>query len=322
MNPGDPLPTLSVVVALISGKTEDLASCLRALRDQLDPPSLEVLVPYDDPCSDVTRLAETYPDVHFLYAEGLDSATARAGSSREHHDTLRSIGLRAAQGRYVALTEDHATLGSRWCRTMVKLLEDHPQLAAIGGAVECGSDRILNRAVYYCDFGRYQNPIPEGPAEFVSDSNVVYRRDALDAIRDVWDGDYREHTVHLALVARGRPIWLTPRVAASQNRGAMTLAEAIRERYVWGRSFAGVRVEGTPVGRRLVYACLSPALPLILTSRLARKALSQPGRVGEFLAVLPHIALLNIAWAWGEFVGYMTGRPSDNTPASHLATVE
>ena len=66
MSISDPIPTLSVVVTLVSGRTEDLASCLQSLRDQEDPPSLEILVPYDDPCSDVTRLAETYPEVRFV----------------------------------------------------------------------------------------------------------------------------------------------------------------------------------------------------------------------------------------------------------------
>ncbi len=271
MSANESRPTLSVVVALISGRTNDLASCLQSLHEQHDPPSHEIVVPYDDPCRDVTRLAERFPRVRFVHAEGLDSAMARAGASREHHDTLRTIGLRAARGRYVALTEDHATLDPTWCRELVALLDEHPELAALGGAVECGSSRLLNRAVYYCDFGRYQNPLPEGPAEFVSDSSVVYRREALEAIRHEWDGNYREHTVHQALVGRGLQIWLTPRVAAWQTRGELSLGEALRERYVWGRSFAGIRVAGAPVSRRLIYAGLTPALPLVLTYRLCAR---------------------------------------------------
>jgi hypothetical protein len=201
-------------------------------------------------------------------------------------------------------------------------MDEHPELAALGGAVECGSDRLLNRAVYYCDFGRYQNPVPEGPAEFVSDSSVVYRREALEAIRDEWAGDYREHTVHRALVGRGLQIWLTPRVAAWQTRGTLTLGEALRERYVWGRSFAGIRVAAAPSGRRLIYAGLTPLLPIVLTHRLVHKALSRPGRLGEFLVALPYIALLNTTWAWGEFVGYITGRASGHGPAERLVAVE
>jgi hypothetical protein len=308
--------TLSVVVTLVSGKAEDLATCLRSLCHQEDLPPHEILIPYDDPCCDVARLAEDYPEARFLHADGLDFGVARANGSHAPYDVLRTIGLKAARGRYVALTEDHATLAPRWCRTLVALLEEHPEVGAVGGAIACGSDRLLNRAVYYCDFGRYQNPLPEGPATFVSDSNVVYRRQALDEIRSVWESGFREFPVHQALVEGGWPIWLTPRSTAWQNRGEMTLGAALKERYVWGRAFAGIRFDGKWTGQRLIYACLTPALPMLLTFRLIRKACSDGQHLGEFLPSLPHVALLNSVWASGEFVGYMTGRPESNPSSS------
>jgi hypothetical protein len=312
----DTMPMLSVVVTLVTGKIQDLACCLESLHGQEDPPSLEIVIPYDDPCHDVTRLAEIYPDVRFIRAEGLDTASSRDDGISVHHNALRTIGLKAARGRYVALTEDHATVGPQWCRILVGLLEEHPELGAIGSAVECGSNRLLNRAVYACDFGRYQNPVPEGPAAFVSDANVVYRRAVLDEIRGVWDGSYDEYTVHRIMVEQGHPIWLTPRAAAWQNRGEMTLARAMKERYLWGRLFAQIRVEGITLGRRWIYACLSPSLPVVLTLRLLRRALCHPQSLGEFLAVVPHVALLNSAWACGEFAGYATGRSAQAPSAA------
>ena len=155
-----------------------------------------------------------------MHADGLDSASARAGASREHHDTLRTIGLRAARGRYVALTEDHAVAARGWAQALTQALEAHPRVAAFGGAVDCGTDRLLNWAVYFCDFGRYQNPLREGPAHYVSDSNVAYRREALEAVRDAWQSDYRETVVHRALIDAGYQIWLTPKAEVAQRAGA------------------------------------------------------------------------------------------------------
>jgi hypothetical protein len=323
MSAGDSTPKLSVVVTLVSGKPDDLANCLRSLRDQEDAPSLEILVPYDDPCSDVARLSNSYPNVRFLHAEdGLDFAAARASGSHEPFDALRTIGLNAARGRYVALTEDHATLARRWCRTLVDLLEERPDVGAVGAAIECGSKRILNRAICYCDFGRYQNPLPEGPAAFVSDCNVVYRGKALAEIRSVWENGFHEFPAHHALVERGWPIWLTPRATAWQNRVEMTLGEALKERYIWGRAFAGIRFDDRSVGQRLIYAGLTPALPVLLTLRLIHRALSGTNRLREFLPALPYIALLTSFWAAGEFVGYLTGQPNSNVPARGSAVYE
>ena len=301
---------LSVVIALISGRKEDLDRCLVALiEQQIEAPEFEILVPYDEPVREVIELASRFPKVRFIPAEGLDTQAARAGASREHHDTLRTIGLRAAVGRIVALTEDHAVASATWCSDMLRLLDEQPELAAIGGAVECGSSALLNRAVYYCDFGRYQNPLPEGPAEFVSDSNVAYRREALESVANAWNDDYHETMVHWALVEKGLELWLTPRSEVHQTRHDLGTGEALLERYVWGRSFAGTRVRGVSGVRRILFAILSGLLPFVLTWRILRGAQARSRANARMLSALPWVFVLHSAWAWGEFVGYITGNP-------------
>ena len=303
-------PDLSVVVALISGKTGDLERCLAALRAQQGAPALEVLVPYDAPCAGSVALGSRFPEARFLPLEGVDTSAARAGASREHHDTLRTLGLRASRGRYVVLTEDHAHADPRFCAGLVAALEHHPKAGCVGGAVECGGRGLLAYAVYLCDFGRYQNPLLDGPAWFVSDSNVCYRREALDAVAPTWrDGqDYHETIVHGAIAQTGFELRLTPAVVVWQTRSGLTLGEALRERFVWGRSYAGSRVAGAPLGHRLVQAVKTPLLPFVLTARLLRGALARKRDVGRALLATPLLLLLSAVWSLGELVGYLTGR--------------
>lgn len=300
---------LSVVVGLISGKRADLERCLEALHAQTLQLELEILVPYDDPCREVTTLAARFPSVRFLRAEGLDTAAARAGASREHHDTLRTIGIRAASGDLIALTEDHAHTARTWCAEMAAALERHPKAAAVGGAVECDSERLLNWAVWFCDFGRYQNPLREGPSEFVSDSNVAYRRAALERVESVWREDYHETAVHWAMVEAGFELCTTPRVVVWQARSGLALGSALRERFVWARSFAGTRARMAGSPKRWIWAVASPLLPLLMTWRLARTAFSRGAHKGRFVAALPLIVLLQLFWAVGEFVGYVSADP-------------
>lgn len=301
-------PRLSVVPALISGKKDDLRRCLRALHDQSVRVPVEIVVPYDAPCAEVATLASEFPDVRFVRADGLDTAAARAGASREHHDTLRTIGLRAATGDVVALTEDHAHAARTWCEEMVAALERHPRAGAVGGAVECDSEHLLNWAVWFCDFGRYQNPLAEGPAPFVSDSNVAYRRTALEAVAASWADDYHETAVHEAMVAAGLDTCTTPRVVVWQARSGLSLGEALRERFVWARSYAGTRARLVG-GRRWILAFLTPALPLVMTWRLFDVTRRRGRNRGRFLRALPLILLLQTRWAMGELVGYVTARP-------------
>ena len=300
---------LSVVVALISGRVDDLRRCLAAQLRQTRAPD-EILVPYDDPCRDVTSLQSAFPAVRFIRAEGLDTAKARAGGSREHHDTLRSIGLRHASGEFVGLTEDHAHADPAWCQGMVDVLTRQATVAAVGGAVECDSPSALNWAVWFCDFGRYQNPLPEGPAAFVSDSNVMYRRAALERVKARWvDDDYHETAVHDAMVGAGLTLWTTPAVVVWQARSGLSWRAAFVERFVWARSYAGTRARLVGSPRRWVLAALSPALPFIMTLRTVRLTLKRGRHVGRLFAVLPAIVLLQLVWAIGEMVGYVTADP-------------
>ena len=302
-------PELTVVVGLISGKKDDLGRCLAALACQENPPSFEVVVPYDDPCADVRSLAAEHTAVRFIRAEGLDTAAARRGASREHHDSLRTIGLKNARGRIVALTEDHAVASPTWCADMVWLLDERPRAAAVGGAVDCRNDSIFSWAVYWCDFGRYQSPLREGPAPFVSDSNVAYRKDALEAIRSSWENDYHETIVHDALTRAGRELLLTPKSRVWQARGRLPILKSLVERFVWARSYAGTRVAAAPLARRLFLAAASFVLPLVLTWRIAKGVLERRILDRRFVLALPAIFLLQGFWAFGEFVGYVTKNP-------------
>jgi hypothetical protein len=300
--------TLSVVVALISGKTSDLRRCLQALGLQAGTGPTEILVPYDPPCADVMRLASEFPTVRFIAAETLDTFAARRGASREHHDTLRTIGLRAATGDVVALTEDHAQAAQNWSEELLAAVARYPRAGAVGGSVDCDSPRALNWAVWFCDFGRYQSPVAEGPAAFVSDSNVAYRREALEHVAQAWRDDYHETAVHWALTDAGYDLCLTPRVQVWQARTGLTLGGALRERFVWARSFAGTRAGLTAQPSRWVLAALSPLLPVVMTWRICRVTWQRQRHRRQLVRALPLIVLLQVIWASGEATGYITGR--------------
>ncbi len=304
-------PVLSVVVTVVSDTTEQadtrhLEGCLTALERQVNPPAMEVLVTCDARLGGVERLEQRFPRVRFIRVANLRSA--RYGPSREHHDELRGIGIRQARGELIAMLEDHGQPASDWCARMVA--EDNRSHAAMGGAMENGIDRALNWAVYFCDFGRYQNPVQRGPAPFVSDANVCYQRSALEKVAEAWKNSYNETRVHAALAARGETLWLSPDVVVYQHRLNLRLKPALQERYVWGRSYAATRSASAPVGRRLILAVLSPVLPFVLFQRLLRNVLRTRRNRAAFVRALPLTALLTLVWSFGEFVGYLTGRPA------------
>jgi hypothetical protein len=303
-------PVLSVVVVIVSdttragGDTSHLDGCLDALERQVDAPPMEIIVPYHSRTRGVEG-RRRFPGVRFLRADDLRSVT-ETGGSREHHDELRARGLAVARGEIIALLEDHARPDPHWC---ARIVEEHRQpFAAIGGAIENGIDRPLNWAVYFCDFGRYQNPIPSGASPFASDANVSYKRAALEAIRPTWERVFHETAVNSALTARGETIALSPEVIVRQYRAGLRLRDALRERFIWGRSYAASRAELAGGARPWLYAALSPALPGLLLSRMASNVLRKRRHRGAFLRAFPLTAVLTVSWSLGELAGYVTRR--------------
>ena len=310
MAPAD-RPILSVVVAIVSDTLSrpdvtHLEPCLSALTNQSGAPQMEVIVPYHPSVAGIVELRERFPEVRFLEVGDLRTYTGQSGT-REHHNELRARGVAAARGEIVALIEDHGKADPHWCARMVEA--HRAPVAAVGGAIENGAGGLLNWAVCFCDFGPYQNPVPEGDAAGASDANVSYKRAALESIRPVWREVFHEGAINHALKLRGERITLSPRAVVYQNRMNLSLRTALRERFVWGKSFgAGRRVTGVA---RLIWAALSVALPAVVLARHAAMA-AHKGKLAPFLKSSPLLALLVMAWGLGESIAYITGARIEN----------
>jgi GT2 family glycosyltransferase len=301
-------PAFSVVVVVTSGG-HHVERCLAALAAQVGAPPFEVLVPVDAGVPEASTWRREHPGVRFPQVPGGGDAAGDPGRAHLAYDRRRAAGLAAARAPIVALTEDHARPAPDWC---ARLAAAHARLphAVIGGAIDNASDTPLAWAVYFSDFGRYQSPLPEGPADYVSDVNVSYKRAALEAVGAAWRDAYHETAVHGALRARGETLWLCPDAVVHQERGALRLAPVLRERFAWGRLYAGKRAHEVDAARRALLALGSPLLAPLLLARQVRTAWRRGRERGAFARALPWLALLLLVWSAGECVGYWTGRPT------------
>lgn len=299
---------MSVVVAIVSDTTDPpnvshLERCLGSLRRQVHGSSVEVIVPWHRSVEGISEIRERYPEVCFL--EVTDLKTYLIGS-REHHDELRARGLAAARGNIIALIEDHGIPAPDW---IGKMIESHRMpYAAIGGAVENGEQSALSYAVCFCDFLRYQKPFSPGESRFVSDVNVSYKRDALESIRPVWQEIFHETAVSAALRARGERMALDPSIVFYQQRKNLRFGSALRERFVWGRSYAGTRARLAGPAHRIFWTAFSPALPLLIMTRMTFMAWRKKRTFATFLRAWPLTAAMVFSWSCGELIGYATGR--------------
>jgi hypothetical protein len=298
---------LSVVVTIVDGG-DTLVHCLDALATQQGAGPLEVLVPHDDSVPGMAEVFARFPQFVFLNLGPLQTATASASPAGQHElfDRRRAAGLASARGDLVAILEDRGVPRPHWAAEARRLHGQSPHVV-IGGAIENGCDRVLNWAVYFCDFGRYQRPFLAGPRPYVSDVNVCYKRVALEETRTLWQDRYHEPVVHGALLRSGAVLILSPDLIVDQFRGRLRLATLSRERVAWGRLFASLRTRDAGFGRCAMLAALSPLLPAVLFVRLTRMQLVKRVSRARFLTAAPAVAFLLCAWSLGEFLGYVTG---------------
>jgi hypothetical protein len=295
------------VVTVVDGDGA-LQRCLTALTGQEEPPPMEIVVPWDATIGSAEPWARMFPAVQFLDLGRL-SITHDPSTPRGQHelfDRRRAIGLAVAHGSIVAIVEDRGVPRADWAAAFMRLHDTLPN-AAIGGAIENGYDRILNWAVYFCDFGRYQLPFRLGPREYISDVNIAYKRQALDRTRELWKARYHEPVLHDALHRAGETLLLAPDPVVDEFRDGLRLLPVLRERIAWGRLFGALRVQHAPLTRRLALAAMSPLVPGVLFGRFLRDRIAKRTPIGRLLATAPIVGVLLCAWTIGEVTGYVTG---------------
>ncbi len=291
-----PEPQLSVVVPSVNG-AGDLIGCLEALERQRDDVTLEVLVA--DRCGDGLRQAvrERFPDVTVL--------DAPAGTTIPD---LRAMAFDAASGASVAVIEDHVIVPPGWARQLLEAQARGEDV--VGGAVEnAANQRVVDWAAFLCEYSHLLPPLPDGPSDWLTGNNTVYRRALLEKYREVTREGRWENHLHDALRRDGVTLYCRPAIRVGHKKH-YTVWEYLSQRYLYSRSYAGARTAGAPLARRLAWGLAAMALPPVLFGRTVARIWHKGVHRGELVRSLPLLGLFVTGWAAGEVVGAWFG-PGD-----------
>lgn len=299
--------TLSIIITSVEGPPA-LHRCLSQLMPQITGKSIEVIVPHESNGKNFDVLKKNFDEIQFIDI-GTVQTSARYGTpaaSHEIYDRSKSFGLSRAQGDILALLDDQGIPDPDWCD---QVIEAHKlPYGVVGGAIEHSGSGILNWAVYFQDFGRYQPPLQEGHSEYLSDVNISYKREILESVKELWAERFNEATVNWALAKNGIVLWQRPQMVVRLDRGKLNFRDLVSERYAWGRLFGYTRAENLSAIQRIGYAAASIFLPFILIFRMTKKVVIGKRTWSNFLSASAATALLTISWCYGEFVGYLTLR--------------
>jgi len=286
-------PLVSVVIASVNGLPA-IAECLDALAGQDGGDSAEILVV--DRCGEETRsaLRARFPIVQVVAADPATSVPA-----------LRAMGMARAKGAMIAILEDHCNVQPGWLRAIARQREAGTPV--VGGAVENGSvERTVDWAAFFCEYARFMPPVPRGEVREIAGNNTVYDRGVLarlgpEARVAVWESFLHERMRVLGIPFKSDPDLL---VIHKKSFGYLHF---LGQRYHYSRSFAGMRLDGSPWWKRLGYACATPLLPPLLMGRLIGAVARKRRHGTRFVRAAPVLATFLMSWAFGEAVGALLG---------------
>lgn len=289
--------TLSVIVIAICSSTY-LDRCLDALKRQTGVNEFEIIVVYDKRLEDIPSLNRKFPDVRMYTIKNMSTP-----------EELATLGIRKAGGDIIALTEDHCIPEEDWCSN---ILEAHESpYAAVGGAIKCVTENMIDWAFAFCDYYRYLPPVPEGPSPYLTVCNVAYKRLALEKVVRAWGDKFHEVTVNDALLNGGETLWLSQKLTVCQKRN-VGFFNALRERYSFGWLFGSTRAVSIDPQRRFLYFVAAPVIPFLLIFRMCKNVVLRKTSIPIFIRAFPVIFSFTIAISFGEFLGNIAGRiPSE-----------
>ena len=287
---------LSVVVPTVNG-LGDLIGCIAALEAQKDVP-LEILVV--DRLGDQVRadVARRFPDAKIIPVPR-DTTIPR----------MRELAFAAATGDAVAVIEDHVIVPPGWARALLDARRETG--AVVGGSIDnAARSSVVDWAAFLCEYSHCITPLPAGPTTALPGNNVIYDRALLERYRDTIAAGKWENHLHDAMHRDGVPMVLRPEIGVGHKKH-YTVGEYLSQRFLYARSYAGERVKGMPLAKRLSYGAAAFALPPLLMYRTVTRVLAKRRYRMQLLLSIPLLVLFIASWTAGEIVGYWMG-PADS----------
>lgn len=286
-------PDLSVVIPSVNG-LGDLIGCIEALELQRKDCELEIIV--------VDRLGKSVQDeVRRRFSDVVITSVALSTTIPE----MRATAFRQAQGNAIAVIEDHVIVPPGWARQLLDALERGADI--VGGSVEnAATGNLMDWAAFLCEYSHCIPPIESGSVSWLTGNNVIYRKKLLDEHREITDAGKWENYLHDTLRDEGVPLICNPEIVVGHKKH-YTFQEYMSQRYLYARSYAGARVKGEALPKRIFYGLAAFILPPLLFYRIVTRIYSKGKHRTLLFKSLPLIALFVTSWGWGEVVGYWFG---------------
>jgi hypothetical protein len=291
---GSAAPTISVVVGTGEGWPY-VRELVQSLSREAETIGAEIIIAdgSDNPAPAADDLG---PTVSWLPAPG------------EAVFALYVRAMRAARGDVVALTEDHALPRPGWISAALQAHAEHPDAAAIGGAIENGTtDGLIEWASYFTTQGPHMAPLGNKVVQATTnEANIAYKRAALERVDPDEGMGFMAVLYNRRLAESGETLRVDDRMVVDHfETTGWWPTTAIH--FHNGRSIGGFRRERGMTNEDWVRMAVSLMLPAWRTVRVLRTGLAKRRLRRELLASAPWALWLEYVQGVGHLTGYVAG---------------
>jgi Glycosyl transferase family 2 len=281
----------SVVIAWVND-IEWLVAGLKGLIDGTLPPD-EIIIATRREMRQQKLLLESFPQIKII------AALPNTGITK-----LRSLGLAAACGKIVFVTEDHCVPSKNWLEIAVRRIDEGADI--VGGPVENSwTARIRDWAAFLTEYAfAVKSAVPAQNA--LAGNNIAYRQNLLTGLCETLDAGLWESFYLDELKNQDVKLIYDEDMMISHHR-PFDFFYFVAQRFYFCRSFAEMRSQFLNRLGRAKYGAGSLLLPPFLWLRGLRILLAKRRYVALYLRCTPLIAVYLCAGACGEMFGYIFG---------------
>lgn len=292
-------PALSVVLPT-SDDFSTIRQTVRALSRQAGSDRIELVIVAP------TESIEIPPDEVSMFG----ATRVVCGGPVRTSNISRCVGVRAASSPYVALAEDHSFPEPGWAQA---ILAAHDEGFAVVAPVVINANpkSMVSWANLVLEYGPWLDGAARREMENLPGHNSSYNRSILMSYGDNLERMFEvESVIQRDIASCGHRLTLEPK-AKTRHLNFSRLRNSIPMRFNCGRSFAGHRVIGWSLPRRIAFALGAPLIPLVRLIRVLRM-LSGSERYSWLVPrIIPMLCMAVVTDGLGEMTGYVLG-PGDS----------
>jgi len=221
---------------------------------------------------------------------------------------LFSIALKASRGEVIALTEDHTIPRAGWIPAVIRAHEEHPEAAAIGGAIENGSTfGLIEWASYFTTQGPHMAPLGDRVVPMTTnEANVSYKSDVITEVDPDEGLGFMAILYNRRLAEQGRILRVDDRIIVDHFE-TIGFGWTTSIHFHNGRTISGFRRERGMTREDWFRVATSMMLPAWRTLRVLRIGWAKRRKRRQLMAAAPFALWLEYVQAFGHLAGYVAG---------------